>query len=441
MFDNIYVINLKESTDRREHIENEFKRVGIDKYEIFEATPHYSEEVKKITQSDLVKKFPGCFRCGLNRCDCGNNFLTPFQIGNWCSFLRLFQDIIDKNYNFVLICEDDIKFSNQYERIINKLLSKHTFATYKIKMNRPLLIRLGTAYNPANHESPATPIFLRNYSLCNPCFAINREMAIVYLKYLKIITHTSDVYFHQIIPKKIPGIQYFTMYPYPIYELSFVKSKQKFESQVRPNNGLRRVEYKEFLFLSSNFLLHAFCIKLVNQFKNIMDIKTDSIGINGNIDYYLLMKEETKRKFYFQNKILIEDNDEENIKILEKYKNMNIYKGYINKINELYNNSEDSSLSLSRSTSTSMSITTSKSIPTINLSEQSVDVDKELDTDSNIKQFYEDYKRLLYDSSIIRININNIDDINKLSHMCKPNKLQNLLFDYFSLKNKILSNI
>ena len=335
IFDHIYVINLKKSEDRREHIKKEFNRVGIVKYEFFEAIPHDSEEVINLTKSGLVKTFPSCFRCGKNRCTCENNFLTPYQLGNWCSFIKLFNDILNNKYNFVLICEDDIVFSHQYKRIIDKLLSKNTFHNYKIDMNKPLLIRMGTAFNPDNHNSNANPIFLKNYSLCNPCFAINKEMAIVYLKYLKIIDYHSDVYFHQKIPKNIKGIQFFTMYPYPIYELSFVKSKQKFESQVRPKNGFRRIEYKDFLLLSSNFMLHIYLLKLIKKYN--LDIKVNTIGYNGNIDYYLLMDENEKKRYYFKHIILLYDNDENNLKILNDYKDLPLYKLLLNKINQLYN--------------------------------------------------------------------------------------------------------
>jgi GR25 family glycosyltransferase involved in LPS biosynthesis len=99
LFNKIYVINLEKSTDRKEHIIKEFKRVGITDYEFFKAVNHDSEEVVKIMNSSLVKKFPNCFRCDKKRCACENNVLTPFQIGNWCSFLHIFQDIVEKNIN------------------------------------------------------------------------------------------------------------------------------------------------------------------------------------------------------------------------------------------------------------------------------------------------------------------------------------------------------
>jgi GR25 family glycosyltransferase involved in LPS biosynthesis len=335
LFDNIYVLNLKESIDRKLHIENEFKRVGIDKYQFFEATSYDSDEVSNLMKSGFVKKFPNCFRCNLKRCLCENNFLTPFQIGNWCSFLNIFRDILKNNYKFVLICEDDIVFTFQHERIINNLLSKKTFNKYKINMNKPLLIRLGTAFNSSNHNSNSEPFFLKNYALCNPCFAINKEMAYIYLKYLKIIDYHSDIYFHKKIPMNIKGVQFFSMFPYPVYELSFVKSKKKFDSLIRPKNAFRRMEYKEFLFLSSNLLLGIFIKNCINQLN--LDIKYDKIGLNGTINYFILMEDSDKLKYYFENKILLIDNYYDDIKIIYNNLFSSNYKLLLNKVNSTYN--------------------------------------------------------------------------------------------------------
>ena len=389
LFNNIYVLNLKESIDRKNHIENEFKRVGIDKYEFFEAVSYNSDEVKNLMKSNFVKKFPNCFRCNQKRCDCENNFLTCFQIANWCSFINIFKDILKNNYEFVLLCEDDIVFSNQHERIINKLLSKESFNFYNIDMNKPLLIRMGTAYNQENHNSNSSPIFLKNFSLCNPCFAINKKMAFVYLHYLKIIDYHSDVYFHQKIPKNISGVQYFTMYPYPIYELSFVPEKQKFESTIRPNNQLRRIEYKEFLFGSSNNLLTIFLQNCSNN--SIYDIKTENMGYNGNINIYFLYDDFNKSKYYFENKILIIDDFYNDIKII--YKNIingmkNIYDLFLIKINEKFN----------------LNITFE-----IN-DDEKVNNSKEFII-KNCILYYQYYLKILDIENIIKLNINNIDEI------------------------------
>lgn len=406
IFEHIYVLNLKESTDRREHIINEFKRVGIEKYDFFEATPYYSDEVKDLTNSSLVKKFPNCFRCDKKRCNCENNYLTPFQIANWCSFINIFKDIIKNNYKFVLICEDDIVFSFQHKRIINKLLSPQSFALYNININKPLLIRLGTAFNPDNHNSLNEPMFLKNYSLCNPCFAINKEMAIIYLYYLKIIDYHSDVYFHQKIPKNIKGIQFFTMYPYPVYELSFVKEKQKFESLIRPKNAFRRIEYKEFLFLSSNFFLEIVLKKISKDLK--LNIGTNSMGFNGNINYFLLLDEKEKKRYFFENNILLMDDKYTDIKIIYNDiingNNILLYQLYIKKIKELY------------------------------------DIEINLDNDfllKNIIIFYNNYLKLLDLNNIIKINVNNIDSLN-IKNIYFINSLKKELTNYNKIKNIIL---
>ena len=83
IFEKIYVINLKESIDRKNHMIQEFKRVGIVNYEFFEATHYDDPSVKKFIEDGCVVSFPPCFRCGMNRCGCENNFLTKFQIANW----------------------------------------------------------------------------------------------------------------------------------------------------------------------------------------------------------------------------------------------------------------------------------------------------------------------------------------------------------------------
>ena len=402
LFDNIYVLNLKESIDRKLHIQTEFSRVGIEKYNFFEAVHYESDEVKNLMNSNFVKKFPNCFRCDKKRCTCENNFLTKFQIANWCSFINIFKDIINKNYNFVLLCEDDIVFSFQYERIINKLLSKESFVKYRINMSQPLLIRLGTAFNPNNHNLIIEPIFLKNFSLCNPCFAINKQMAIVYLYYLKIIDYHSDIYFHQKIPKNIKNVQYFTMHPYPVYELSFVKEKQKFNSLIRPPNEIRRIEYKEFLFLTSNLLLNTFVLNLSKKMN--MDLKINSIGYNGNINFFILFNEKEKNRYYFENRILIIDNEDDDKKLIEKdidYNKNSYYNLYLNKINEINN---------------------------INITFENIDV------------FYKYYIKL-NSNNMLKININNENDIKYLSKYVNINYINKEINKYKLIKNKILEKI
>jgi GR25 family glycosyltransferase involved in LPS biosynthesis len=421
IFDNIYVLNLKESIDRKKHIEKEFNRVKIKNYIFFEATSHCSDEVTKIMNSNFVKKFPNCFRCNKKRCNCENNYLTPFQIANWCSFINIFKDIIKNNYKFVLLCEDDIVFTSQCDRIINKLLNTHTFKQYNIDMNKPLLIRMGTAFNPYNHNSNDEPKFIKNFSLCNPCFAINRSMAIIYLYYLKIIDYHSDIYFHKKIPKNIKGVQFFTMYPYPVYELSFVKEKQKFESLIRPKNEFRRIEYKEFLFLTSNTFIE---ILIKNFTKKInLNIGIETINFNGNINNFILLSEKEKMRYYFEYKIIFIDTFYDDVKILyylikNNKSYIKKYNLYIKKINEIYN----------------------ENIQYIECNEKLL---------KNIIIFYtyllkifeyNSEKNSIENERLIKININDIDSIDKISKLFNTNILKKEIINYKILKKILLIN-
>lgn len=63
LIDKVYVINLKSCYDRKKHIEQEFARLKIEEYEIFEATDKDSKQVQNIMKTNFVKKFPPCFRC------------------------------------------------------------------------------------------------------------------------------------------------------------------------------------------------------------------------------------------------------------------------------------------------------------------------------------------------------------------------------------------
>lgn len=313
IFDKIFVINLKESTDRHEHIVQEFKRMNIHNYEFFEASHYDDPEVHELLQSDKVMKFPPCFRCLKKRCSCENNFLTKYQIANWLSFIRLFQHILSTKHQFVCICEDDIAFTKHANVILHQTLSRSNFRKYNIQMNGPLLIKMGAAFDYPTHYYFGKTEFIKNYSLSNPCFALNRSMIQVFLSNLKIIDYHSDIYFHKKIPQYFGNkIQMFTMKPYPIYELSFVKSIRKFTSLVRPQNQVRRKEFKEFLFITMTKLLE--CIPFKYASENQLHILNTDMGYSGTINYYFHLQ---KEKYHFEHKIFIYDNKKEDIPFIQ----------------------------------------------------------------------------------------------------------------------------
>lgn len=301
LIEKIFVINLEHSVERKQHIIDEFKRNGIINYDFFKAISKDSEEVNNILESDFIKKFPPCFRCNKNMCKCKNNFLTPPQVGNWCSFINIMKNLIQHNYNgLIMICEDDIQFTNNkcdrtecnlkkhtdisnnggthccakcksngdhgplcqnlksYSGIdlLNSLINLTTFNEYEITMNKPILIRLGAFYGK-HHLYNKKPCLTQHIIMSNPCFIINTLFAKSFISHLKQINTTSDIFIHSQLPEIDKSIQHFTANPLPVYDLSYrnIKGKPIFVSEIIPKGinesdiirkqeFIARIEYK-----------------------------------------------------------------------------------------------------------------------------------------------------------------------------------------------------
>lgn len=262
-FDHVYSINLEHCVDRKKHIINEFARVGIKNYEIFKAVDKNSPEVAFWMKSGFVKRYPPCFRCNKNRCACKNNVLVKSQIGNWLSFIHVFKDIVEKDYEFVLITEDDVKFVDNAPEIFAKLINKQNFARYNIDLNKPILIRfekrgeIGDGINKIGFTKDAT--------MSNACFMVNKQFAKSFLANLQQIDRTSDMYLQVQLLKLDPTIQHFSAFPQPAYQLSenaiyprfkttADNTQQRFRSEIHSPEDLvknkkdkRRIEYHEYL--------------------------------------------------------------------------------------------------------------------------------------------------------------------------------------------------
>lgn len=250
VFQKILVLSLPESTDRQQHIQKEFQRVGIENYDFFYASSPLSLECKEVKEK-YVKKMFQCFRCHQKVCFCENNFLTDFQIANWTSFIRIWQYIVENQIPFTLICEDDIVFTPRHQQIIFRLFNKSVFQYHQIDLKKPLCIGLGSAFNPQKHFNKKVPQLKRVNIMSNPCFCINLPMAKLFLENISI-QHTSDHYMHIDIPEKYAEVQHFVMTPWPVYELSFVPQVQRFNSLIRPNGKDRRRDFCDFLFTTGS---------------------------------------------------------------------------------------------------------------------------------------------------------------------------------------------
>lgn len=260
-FDKIYCINLQRSPERKEHMLNEFKRLNITNYEFVLAVDADSPQVYQAMHSYKVKKYPPCFRCNKLICACKNNVLIAPQIGNWLSFVKVFEDMVQNNVQYALITEDDIKFTTDAEQIFNKIVNYENFVANKIDFNSPLLIRFFGRLDPDNRDLSNIHLEPTTY-LSNPCFMVNKKFAELFLKQLHRFETTSDIFIHYELPRKYKNIQSFSVYPRPVYELSSGEEASgvaaQFYSTIHPKGidaqdlqrkqqHVKRIEYWDYL--------------------------------------------------------------------------------------------------------------------------------------------------------------------------------------------------
>jgi len=181
-----------------------------------------------------------------------------------------FKKIINTNQvwhlNNVIIFEDDFKFTlNSY--ISFKNLNKFISQKKLLKTPDPLLIRIGS-HTVVNKKFYLKLIFSGKSSfiknnlenMANPCFLVNNKFAKLFLNDFGLIDTTSDNFIHRKIPEKNNVINY-SIYPFPITQLSYGKNKNLFKSSVtsEPVNNdfsnMNRVESgEEYRKLKSNWL-------------------------------------------------------------------------------------------------------------------------------------------------------------------------------------------
>lgn len=321
LIDKIFVINLEECFDRKNHIIQLFikNNISSDNYEFFNGYNKNSNIVNNIINTDFCKKYPDCFRCNKKLCNCDNNIITPNQIGNWCSFIYLMKHIIDSNYaNLILICEDDIDFIDNGFNIINHVINENFMKKNNIDFNKPILLRLGSLKsNMHNFDGNLNNIYLtKNKIMANPCFAINKLFAESFINNLNIINHTSDVYIHNILPKIDNQIQDFTLNPQPVYEHSFKCSK--FPSTIHPKgfddkdkikqkNYIKKIQFDDLFEINGHKMFvpksttdgifislrnHKIWEKDITEYLLVKfkELKIDTfIDVGANIGYFTLL--------------------------------------------------------------------------------------------------------------------------------------------------------
>lgn len=234
LFDRVLCISLESSVERRKHIDAEFKSVGIENHQFIKAFEADSQEVLDLLDSDFVHKYPPCFRCGHDQCNCENKALFAPQIGNWLSHMAAWKKVCSTSGELYLVCEDDLKFTSRFQATLNFIEESEEIRN-QLASGLPVLIRLGWALSN-DHDSDIEPCFTNEIKMSNPCYALNAAMADLTLNSLTGIKTTSDIYLHRDIA---PLANHYTAFPPIAYELSW--STGEIRSEIRPKQ--KHIEY------------------------------------------------------------------------------------------------------------------------------------------------------------------------------------------------------
>lgn len=115
--DKLYYINLSRRTDRNENFLTECNKenIPIDKIVRFEAIDGKTYQFNE-TENNLF-----------NNVDFKNiNFINPDTLGslkgNQLSHYYILKDMVEKNYEYIIICQDDVIFRNNFSTYLTKVM-------------------------------------------------------------------------------------------------------------------------------------------------------------------------------------------------------------------------------------------------------------------------------------------------------------------------------
>lgn len=100
--DEIYIINLENRIDRKNHVLNEMNKYNIKNYEFFKAIRPEFNDIQKWNKS-FLETYPTNYRIG--------------ALGCLLSHLHIIKSALANNYKTILIMEDDVKFKNIFNKI------------------------------------------------------------------------------------------------------------------------------------------------------------------------------------------------------------------------------------------------------------------------------------------------------------------------------------
>lgn len=200
LFDEVIVLSLPTSTDRRDHIARHFQSIGLSTYRLFDAVAADSDQVRDAFAAGRVVRFPPCFRCGQDACgreEC-NNVLIPAQVANVLSYRAIWRDLVARPRRALLL-EDDVLFTPHAARDLAEFARRLEEEGFRFVADLPRLLRLGWALTE-EHSSREAVRSSSEVRMSNPCHGITSAFAARLLTLTEQIDTTSDLVTHQAAP-------------------------------------------------------------------------------------------------------------------------------------------------------------------------------------------------------------------------------------------------
>ena len=211
--DKVFIINLKERTDRRKEILKELKKANIDNYEFFDAIRPTIDDLNQWNPK-YIENIPGWFK----RLDKDEQHYRLGALGCLLSHYNVIKECKKRGYQNVLILEDDTKFmldsanSNSNSNTLNftdKLIG------YREQLEKIKNI-YGILYLTGNHRSESLKRISENilnvrYTLTTGSYIISNRAIDYILDNIEGYDREVDIFYAEILQQKLPC---FCIYPH-----------------------------------------------------------------------------------------------------------------------------------------------------------------------------------------------------------------------------------
>ena len=103
-----------------------------------------NEKIKRLINSETVKKYPMCVFCNKLGCECETKTLTPYEILKFLTYLKIFNKLKKENAKNCIIINTDKEYNQNSKMILNKVLKEENFKK-EINTLKPYFITLSSS--------------------------------------------------------------------------------------------------------------------------------------------------------------------------------------------------------------------------------------------------------------------------------------------------------